>query len=526
MRKKNLPRRLWRQLCQVSTLLLFFTLFIKTDYSGQDEIAYAVNIFFRLDPLLATATALAGRTIIGLMLPALLTVGLSLLFGRAFCGWFCPLGTLLDFSHRFLKPRQKPVSNPWISRSTKFYLLFFILAGAFFGLPLVGILDPFSLLVRGLSLTLYPALNLASTSLFTFTYQQAPEWVNAVSEPLYSGLKYAVLPFHQKYYDLALLSLTMLVLVFLLELLERRFFCKKICPLGALLAVLANFSRLRGHGGNNCANCTTCQDICRMEAIDLNRKISAHECNLCLDCLDACPGNKISFHWSGPKTENSAFDLSRRALLGSVIGGVTLPLFLQTRTLAQQPDPLLIRPPGALAEKEFLTTCVRCGECMQVCIGNAIQPTFLEAGLEGIFSPKLKMRTGYCEYHCTLCGQVCPTGAIRKLSQEKKIEEVIGRAHFDKNLCLPFAKATPCIVCEEHCPTADKAIKFRIASVLNEEGYPLKIKQPYVIDRLCIGCGICENRCPLPGTAAIRVTSAGASRSTTNSFPCEYATPY
>ena len=120
------------------------------------------------------------------------------------------------------------------------------------------------------------------------------------------------------------------------------------------------------------------------------------------------------------------FVLSRRALLGSLIGGATLPLFL-------------------------------------------------EAGLEGIFSPKLKMHTGYCEYHCTLCGQVCPT--------------------------------------------ADKAIKFRIATVLNEQGEALKIKQPYVIDRLCIGCGICENRCPLTGTAAIRVTSAGAFRTPTNRNP-------
>jgi formate hydrogenlyase subunit 6/NADH:ubiquinone oxidoreductase subunit I len=158
---------------------------------------------------------------------------------------------------------------------------------------------------------------------------------------------------------------------------------------------------------------------------------------------------------------------------------------------------------------------------MKVCIGNGLQPTFLSAGLEGIFSPRLNARSGYCEYNCTLCGQVCPTGALAKLSLDRKHATKIGNIFFDKNRCLPFAKGIPCIVCEEHCPTPAKAIQFREAMVLNSQGENVLVKQPYVIDERCIGCGICETRCPLPGKSAVRLTSAGESRNPGNALPTQ-----
>jgi Pyruvate/2-oxoacid:ferredoxin oxidoreductase delta subunit len=149
---------------------------------------------------------------------------------------------------------------------------------------------------------------------------------------------------------------------------------------------------------------------------------------------------------------------------------------------------------------------------MKVCIGNALHSAFLEAGIEGMFTPMVRSRIGYCEYNCTLCGQVCPSGAIRKLALPDKHATVIGRAVFDRNLCLPYAKGIPCIVCEEHCPTPDKAIKFRRQSVVNAKGETVTVLQPFLVDELCIGCGICENKCPLPGRAAVMVTSEGQTR--------------
>ena len=147
---------------------------------------------------------------------------------------------------------------------------------------------------------------------------------------------------------------------------------------------------------------------------------------------------------------------------------------------------------------------------MKVCIQNALHPCFMESGYEGMFSPRLIPRLGYCEFNCTLCGQVCPTGAIRKLSHTEKKAFVIGKAVFDKARCLPFADHSPCIVCEEHCPTHDKAIKFDEITVINRKGESVKLMQPYIIPELCIGCGICENKCPLAGDSAIRVLTSSA----------------
>ena len=152
---------------------------------------------------------------------------------------------------------------------------------------------------------------------------------------------------------------------------------------------------------------------------------------------------------------------------------------------------------------------------MKVCITNGLQPSFIEAGLAGIWTPVLIPRIGYCEYRCTLCGQVCPTEAIRKLDLLKKQEIKIGSAMIDRGRCLPYAQSIPCLVCEEVCPTSKKAIWMELASVRGRDG-EVVLKQPRVDLALCVGCGICETRCPIAGKPAIYVISAGESRSRDN----------
>lgn len=508
---KRIPVYVWRRFGQSLFFALFLFLFIKTDYSGSDELTYAVNILFRIDPLLAFCAWLAGKAVIALMLPALITLGLTFVFGRFFCGWVCPMGTLIDGS-RFLFPHGRQNFSPaW--RRLKYYLLFFLLVASFAGLPLAGYVDPFSLLVRGLTFAVHPALDHALTSFFTFTYQQGPDWLNALTEPVYEILKKHILPFRPKVYALSIFSSLLLSAVIGLSLLERRFFCRNVCPLGGLLALVARFSPFRLQGGSTeCGKCRQCRKVCRMGAIDEERNIAGADCTLCLDCLEFCPVGRIHFTWTGRRNAVQPTGITRRAFVATVATGFLAPLVLPSRTLARRADSSLIRPPGALAEKEFLGRCVRCGECMKVCIGNALHAAWLEGGFEGVFTPRLAGRIGYCEYNCTLCGQVCPTGAISKLSVSEKHATIIGRAFFDKNRCLPYAKGIPCIVCEEHCPTPDKAIKFRESPVMNSRGELVVVRQPYVIDELCIGCGICENKCPLSGESAVIVTSEGESR--------------
>jgi len=153
---------------------------------------------------------------------------------------------------------------------------------------------------------------------------------------------------------------------------------------------------------------------------------------------------------------------------------------------------------------------------MKVCTTNGLQPTFLEAGFEGIWSPVLVPKLGYCEYRCTLCGQVCPTGAIEQLSTQEKTKVKIGLAMINKGRCLPWSHNRPCIVCEEVCPTPQKAIWLKESLVQTKDGETVKVQQPHVELKLCSGCGRCEAKCPVSTQPAIYVTSVGESRSTEN----------
>lgn len=494
--------RTFRRLSQFAFLLVFLFLFRHTDYTGQDTIPYAVNIFFRWDPLVAATVMMASRQFISLLAPALIIVGITLVLGRVFCGWLCPMGTLLDWIGPVFKPRKHPNQKlRWI----KYALLAVILTGSVFGLQLIGFFDPFSLLVRGMTFSVDPAWNWIVTGVFDGFYMKFPGLAEVVTEPVYTVLKDTVLPYRQSVFLLSSISFVLLLTIFALEHWGKRFWCRNLCPLGAMLAVFSRFSPFRRKPARACNNCEGCAAFCRMNAFETESGQLNHvECNLCMDCIDDCENQKPRFTFTLRRNE-TGIDISRRAFVGAGIAGALMPVMSKVNAGPVIPPATLIRPPGAVEGADFLSLCVRCGECMKVCIQNALQPCFMESGYEGMFTPRLIARVGYCEFNCTLCGQVCPTGAIRKLTVPEKHRTVIGIAVFDKDRCLPFAKDIPCIVCEEHCPTHDKAIKFREVTVTNVQGQPVPLMQPYVIDELCIGCGICENKCPLPGEGAIRV---------------------
>ncbi len=226
-----------------------------------------------------------------------------------------------------------------------------------------------------------------------------------------------------------------------------------------------------------------------------------------------------------PKEER--IDLNRRAVVSVGLSGLFGSMLFRSTPLgdAQTYNPALIRPPGSLPEDEFLAKCIKCGECMKVCLTNVLHPTYLEAGLEGMWSPFLNMDVSYCEYQCTLCGQVCPTSAIEEITliernptEPGKKPVKIGQAFFDKNRCLPWALDIPCLVCEEHCPTPTKAIWVKKVEVIGRNGEVIKLQQPRVDPELCIGCGICQDVCPINDRPGIYVTSAGESRNPGNHF--------
>ncbi|MEE8576251.1 MAG: 4Fe-4S dicluster domain-containing protein, partial [candidate division Zixibacteria bacterium] len=218
-----------------------------------------------------------------------------------------------------------------------------------------------------------------------------------------------------------------------------------------------------------------------------------------------------------------AIDVTRRKVSASVIGGLAMvPLFRSGDAFQVNSSALLIRPPGSAIEPEFMSRCIRCGQCMRVCPNNALHPTMLESGLEGVWTPYLIAKIGYCEPTCTLCGQVCPTGAIMPLSLKEKVGDEstppnrIGTAFIDRGRCLPWAMGVPCIVCEEWCPTSPKAIFFREEISSDRKGNETKLKRPYVEPAECTGCGACEYACPVRDKPAIYITSVGESRNRDN----------
>lgn len=453
------------------------------------------------------------------MIPAVGVLLLSLLVGRSFCGWICPVGCMLDGCRKTMRTDRMGKATLFPNLALWICLASFILAC--FGFHVAGYVDPFSILVRGLVQAVYPAFHGATEAVFTLTYRSAPDWLNALTEPIYDLLKDILLPATRKYYQLAWVSFFILSGLILLEVVQKRFFCRNVCPLGAMLGVASRSGLMRATGGDQqCGKCQICSSLCRMGAIDESRNINMARCNLCMECQVKCPRQVISFGLLKIRHQKViAKGLSRRQFMGALATGVVLPTVKQVHGGHKWSDPQLIRPPGALPEEEFVGRCVRCAECIQVCIGNGLQPALLEGGLDAVFTPKLGARMGYCEYNCTLCGQVCPTGAISVLSLEQKHHMKIGHAWFDRNTCLPYAKGISCMVCEEHCPTPVKAIQFRETAMINSEGLDVVVKQPYIVDDLCIGCGICEFKCPLPGRAAIVVTSAGEHRNPAMELP-------
>lgn len=512
MRKPN-PWRRWRRLrqaVQVVTFILFLYLLFA---ALQRRVAFPLaDLFFRFDPLSALGAMLSSREWLPRLAPALVTVGVTLVLGRVWCGWVCPFGTLLEWlGVPRANRRARALSPHW--RSVKYLLLVAALGGALAGSVALLVLDPLALLTRTMTTVLLPGLDYALTALFTALYPL----------PLFQGviggleglLRGPVLPVRQPVFAGNALIALIFVTIVGLNALAGRFWCRYLCPLGALLALISRVSLLRPFIGDACTRCGRCNTVCGVGAIEREEdfRIVPAECTVCLDCLATCHEAGIGFRpaigqrrgWPAPA---EGYDPTRRRLLAALGAGVAGVVVMRTGAGAQRPSPALIRPPGAQDEAEFLSRCLRCSQCMKVCPTSGLQPTFLEGGVEAFWTPRLVPRLGYCNYGCHACGQICPSGAIPSLDLDAKRQAVLGVAVIDRNRCLPWAHGTPCIVCEEMCPVSPKAIRLEEVSVIDARGEPAVVQQPHMVSDRCIGCGICEYQCPVEGDAAIRVQRA------------------
>jgi MauM/NapG family ferredoxin protein len=482
---------------QLIFLAIFLVLFVTTDYRGQDTISVAINSFFRSDALVLTTYFLSAKSFTLLLLPALVLLVSSLVLGRFFCGWICPLGTIIDLITRKIR---KTAPLRFLRGNLRHYLLFTLLFAALFGINVAGILDPIGILIRFLTFLLYPLVGLFARQGWAGLYTVFGDRLDSV-DPAYQFLKTYLLPFRETFYPLAFTSLVIFGLILLIERYEERNWCKNLCPLGTLLGLCSRFSLFRRIPGRLCKDCGDCKDFCPT-AFD-EEILQKEKCILCLDCQSKCPHGRVRFTPGLRAGGRPAFSEGRRVFVGSFLSGIVLSRVFSYKP--PQQEQRLLRPPGVAEESGFLAKCVRCGECMKVCPRNALYPAVLQAGLYGVYTPVVIPRLGYCEYYCNLCGQVCPTAAIPSLPLPKKQKSIIGLAVLDKNHCLPYGKRMNCIVCEEHCPIPEKAIRFEEVEETDYTGKKVVLRKPYVVEELCNGCGICEYVCPVEEKAAIEV---------------------
>ncbi len=511
-----------------------------------------VSGFLLADPLIALNSAAHGffRWEMLLAVPVILS---PLFLGRVFCGYVCPMGFLIELTG----PKKERALRPGVRKVLRKVPLFGLMAVVV--LILLGsawflVADPISLLTRSATTLLYPALDRLITWVGDGLYHidAFQGGVDSVTNVLTGRLVFE----DGLDYALQILILVMFVAVLALSWIERRLWCRHLCPLGALLGLVGRFALFgRVVDDSKCTSCKACVRACPMDAIrDEGRSTDMSRCECGLECKDDCRQSAVRWGWR-PRKQH-AHDPGRRALL---VGGVAMfaagfgvfklvrhyqaaaEAFVPTgpataiastgattvspqtgATGAGAVDPatvgnaelrsaaMLIRPPGAVNEADFLATCARCDECLKVCPTNVLQPAALEAGWEGVFTPRLDYRRGYCEYNCAECGKVCPTRSIAPLDLSLKQATVIGLARIDQTLCLPWAKGEECLVCEELCPVPRKAITFvgqgngggggrgRDQETTETDA---GLKLPRVNERHCIGCGICQYNCPVQSPA-------------------------
>ncbi len=503
-----------RRISQIIFFLFFVFLFLQARYPY--EVTIDSDLFLRFSPLLPVIDFIQNLQISWLFLPGIIILLMTPFLGRFFCGWICPLGTSIDAGSKLLKSPANIKSAKFEKlKYIKYSILLFSLILAVFSVNLWSFFDPLSILHRTFTIILYPFATfvIENTILFFSEFNISED----IAYRVYDGYKNLIMPEEQLFVQQVMWITLFFITIIGLEKLSRRFWCRYICPAGALLGFLSQFRLYERIVGKECPVCNNCQAECRMNAIPESdiTYTDKTECIECFSCGSLCPpkNKSITYRWKW-KPYHTPVDYNRRRFVHTSVASLTtlglLSLGFRNRTDSAR----LIRPPGSVPEELFLERCIRCQACVRICASNGVclQPDSIHNSVLELWAPLAIMREGYCEFNCNLCGQVCPTEAILPVALNVKQLMPMGLAYFDKNLCIPFAQNKDCIVCEEHCPTPEKAIKFDIKEVLLADGTIQKVKYPFVVRELCIGCGICETKCPVPGAPGIFVTTENQQR--------------
>jgi ferredoxin len=430
----------------------------------------------------------------------------TLITGRTYCSFLCPLGILQDINSR-LGGKIKKRFRRYGFRRPHTFLRYSILAITLAvtmtrGIYFLTILDPYSIFGRTMTFFAKPVVLLVNNLLSQifgnfdiYTFVHAP--VTAFSPVAY------------------IIPAAFLLLVGILSFVQGRLYCNSVCPVGTLLGILSKVSLLRiKFDDQKCTKCGRCAIACKSSCIDfLNMEIDNSRCVGCFNCLKTCPDkaleyNIISFKKQSKtedKIQDSGIDLGRRntisisllILLGlrssvSNAQNKTAPVPKKASTVKEKRTSP-VSPPGSASILNFNKNCTACSLCISVCPNDVLVPSVSEYGLTFIMQPHLDYHKGFCAYECVRCLEVCPTGAMLPLVKDAKKLTQIGKSVFIKENCIVNTEKTACGACAESCPT--KAVHM-----VPFEG---KLVIPETKDEICIGCGHCEYACPTTPYKAI-----------------------
>ena len=453
-------------------------------------------------------------------LPALLALNLgvivflvvlTLIFGRVYCSVICPLGVMQDgvswLSGLRKKKKYRFSYSPemkWLRYSV--FAIFIIALIAGIG-SIVALLAPYSSYGRIVS------------NLFAPIYQWGNNLLTYIAERNDSYAFYSTEVWIKSLPTFIIAALTFIALC-ILAWRNGRTYCNTICPVGTLLGFLSRFSLLRiTIDESKCNKCGLCSRKCKAACINgKEHKVDYSRCVVCMDCISTCTHGAIRYTLRRPakksdaKAEDSPSEknkdaVSRRTFLSAtalvaagaamkaqekiVDGGLAA---IEDKKIPSRKTPIV--PPGAQSLRNMASHCTGCQLCVSVCPNKVLRPS---TGLETMMQPEMSYERGYCRPECTKCSEVCPAGAILKITPADKSAIQVGHAVWVKDNCVVMTDGVECGNCARHCPAG------AIEMIPSQPGNDDSPRIPMVNTEKCIGCGACENLCPARPFSAIYV---------------------
>ncbi|MDR0711323.1 MAG: 4Fe-4S dicluster domain-containing protein [Prevotellaceae bacterium] len=425
---------------------------------------------------------------------------LTLLFGRVYCSSICPMGIFQDIV-AWLSKRAVSKKRYKFSKAKNILRLSMLVAAGviFLKFPLIlGFIDPYS------------AYGRIAANVFRPVYMAGNNVLEAIFTEFGNYTFYKTNVFIAGMFSFAVAILTMVAIGYLAWR-HGRTYCNTICPAGTILGFLSKFSvfkiRVEEH---KCNSCGACEMKCKAACISAKQHVIDYSrCVDCFSCLDVCRKNALRYSpaLTRSKTagaapaERSVDEGKRRFLKTGVATAVAAPVAVAESSVSSltgnrqhvRQHPIL--PPGSVSTENMLKHCTSCHLCISKCPSRVLKPAFMEYGLAGVMQPTMYFEKGFCNYDCTICSEVCPTGAIKQLTKEEKHLNQGGYVVFARDICVVQVEETSCGACSEHCPTQ------AVTMIPYKDGLTI----PHINVEICIGCGGCEFICPARPFRAIHV---------------------